>query len=159
VESPPPASPTLQFVEVQVIGPSGTLIAMASNSVAGATVRLPVNALAESGTYRVRVRASASEPTSTGHYLLTVYDSSVVTQPLLLNQGANGDISTPYVVNRWTFAATTNQVVRFDLIGAVASNLRFKLGGPDNWTGFVDLSGNSDPVTLPADGTYVLEAY
>ena len=61
-------------------------------------------------------------------------------------------------MDRWTFTAAANQQVRFDWVNASPASIAFKLTGPNGFTGFSGLTGDSGLITLPADGTYVLEA-
>ena len=42
-------------------------------------------------------------------------------------------------------------------MSAAPATLQFKLTGPNNFTGFSGLTGDSGLVTLPANGTYTLE--
>src|SRR5207244_2727489 len=74
------------------------------------------------------------------------------------NQPTTGVLETPFTLDRWTFAARANEQVMFDWINASAPAIHFQLTGPGGFSGFSGLTGDSGPVTLPADGTYVLEA-
>ena len=56
------------------------------------------------------------------------------------------------------FSSAANQQIQFDLMNATTSSIRYKLTGPDGWIGFGDLSGDSAPISLPASGTYMIEA-
>jgi RHS repeat-associated protein len=153
---PPPVAPTLGRVQVQVLDLQGTVIASASSAGANQTVDLPVGPLLADGNYRVRISAAA--PATTGHYRLAIYDGSITTRPLALNERTTGDTHSPYATDLWTFAAAANQSVQFDLIGSAAAGLRFTLTGPNGFIGFTDLADDSGPVTLTETGVYTLKA-
>jgi RHS repeat-associated protein len=151
-------APTLSRAGVRVLAPNGAVIGGGNSAADGQTVSLLGVQLPATGTYRVQVRAATSLPDARGHYLLAVSDARVDTTALVLNQTVRGVVDTAYSADRWTFAARANRQVRLDVIGS-APGVRFKLTGPNGWVGFIDLAGDSELVTLPADGPYTLEAY
>ena len=103
-------------------------------------------------------RASPSQPTSTGHYVLAVDDATVDVGSLSLNQQYIGTIQTAYSVDRWTFSANAGQQIRFDLINTNSNSIHFQLTGPNGYTAFNGLTGDSSLITLPTSGNYVLTA-
>jgi RHS repeat-associated protein len=155
-EPPVPLPPSLNFADVRLLSPSGAVVASGTSATSGQIVTLLGVELPEDGTYRVQVRAAAGG--DRGNYVLAVWNGTVDTMPVLLNQQTSGVVESPFSVDRWTFAARANQQVRFDWINAAPASIQFKLTGPSNFTGFSGLTGDSGLVTLPADGTYVLQA-
>ena len=93
-----------------------------------------------------------------GRYLLGLWDATPDVNPIVFFQRYVGRIETPYSVDRWMFSSAANQQIQFDLMNATTSSIRYKLTGPDGWIGFGDLSGDSAPISLPASGTYMIEA-
>jgi RHS repeat-associated protein len=154
-----PISPFLGHVEVDLLHPNGSVLASGSSTAAGQIVALRGIELPVDGTYRLRVKAPPGQASTTGNYLLSLYHATVDVRPLVFNQQQVGVIETPYSVDRWTFAASANQQVRFDLINTASAAIRFKLTGPNGWAGFSDLSADSDPITLPSAGAYMLDVY
>jgi RHS repeat-associated protein len=152
-------SPQINYAQVQLLDPSTNLLAQASNSVAGATVALISVQLPVDGTYQVRVHAPANQPASTGNFLVTVWNVTPNVLSLVLNQVANGQITTPYSVDQWDFAASANQQVSFDLVNLAAPGVAFDLKGPNSWNGFSNLVASSSLVTLPTSGNYTLTAH
>ena len=152
-------SPQLGFVEVRVLDAQGTLLARGSNTVVRQTVVLSDVAMPEDGTYRIQVRAPATQPASSGNYLVTVWEVTPEVMPLPFNQRVNGRIETPYSVDRWTFFAVAGQQVRFDWVNASAAGVAFSLRGPDGPLGFANLVADSGLVNLPADGGYSIRAF
>src|SRR5262249_40331236 len=130
----------------------------ASNATPGAIVTIPGFVLPVDGMYRVDVRASSSNPASTGNYVVSVNEARVDVSPLLVNQQYNGTLGTAYDVDRWTFSVTAGQQIRFDLIAAANPSIEFTLTGPDGYVGFRGLTAGSDLLTLPSSGTYTLSA-
>jgi len=157
--SPAPISPYLGYAEVRLLDAAGNVLAMASNTSSGQTVALNDLPLPADGTYRVQVHAPSGHTAATGNYVLSVWDVTADVAPLVLNQQVNGKIETPFSVDRWTFSAVANQQVRFDLVNSSGSGIVFDLAGPSGWTGFSDISGDSDPITLPNSGSYTLTAH
>ncbi len=155
--APPPANPTLGRVALEIFDPAGNLLGAGSSTAPGETVNLLGVGLPVDGTYRVRVRAADDQPDDQGNYLLSVFNASIDVQPLVLNQQSYESIETPYSVDRWTFRADANQVLRLDVINTFSPAIRFRLTGPNGWTGFSDLNGDSDLLALPSTGAYVLE--
>jgi RHS repeat-associated protein len=110
-------------------------------------------------TYLYRVRAFNAAGDSLYSNIITVWDVRADEYPLVFNQQVTGQIETPYSVDRWVFAALSGQQVRFDLKNVSAAGIKFDLKGPGNWTGFQNLTDDSDLITLPTSGTYVLTAH
>ncbi|MFO0880614.1 MAG: RHS repeat-associated core domain-containing protein [Gemmataceae bacterium] len=156
--NPSPVAPTLGFVEVQIVTSSGQVIAFASNELLGVPVTLTLESLPVSGNYFIRVQAPPEHETSTGNYLLTGYDASIDTAPLILNEPMVGLLENTRSFDRWTFTGVANQQVRFDLVNTAFPGPRFSLLGQGGWVGFLDLDNDSGLVTLPSDGTYWVQA-
>ncbi len=151
--------PRLNYAEVQLFDPSTNLLSQASNTVAGVSVVLTSAPLPTDGTYQIFVRAPANQSASTGNFLVTVWDSTKIVSSLVINQQANGQISTPYSVDQWNFSATAGQQITFDLLNTSAPGVAFNLTGPNGWVGFSNLLTSSGLITLPSSGGYTLTAY
>ena len=154
-----PIAPTLQWDQVQLLDPHGQVLATSTNSVAGAVNAFTNISLPEDGTYSLAVKAPAGHVSSTGNYVITAYDVTPNIAPLTVNQVVTGTLTSPYAVHQWTFAATANTQVRFDLLASSATGIQFRLDGPGGYLGFTNLAGDSSLVTLPTSGNYVLTAY
>ncbi len=152
------ASPALGYVRVSLVNAEGQTIAAAENTEAGQTVLLANLAVPAAGVYKIHVHAASAQITATGNYRVTVWDTALDFQPLILNQQHLGHIGTPYDVDHWTFWGNANHQVQFDLINASAAGASFTLRGPGDWVGFAALSSDSDPISLPATGSYTLTA-
>ncbi len=152
-----PVAPNLQWVQVQLLDPSGqTVLATTSNTVAGALADLADVTLPTDGTYTIAINAPSSHVSSTGNYVVTAYDVTPSVDPLQINQVTTGTLNGPYATHQWTFTATANTQVQFDLLAQSASGLSFSLTGPDGYTAFTGLTGDSSLTTLPTSGTYTL---
>jgi len=152
----PPLSPYLGSATVQLLGPAGNVLGMASGYGGPAILREVV--LSADGTYRVQVRATAGSPDSTGNFTVTAWDSTPDVATLLLNQQVTGLIDNPFRTDRWTFAASAGQQVRLDVTGNWPG-VAFDLDGPSGWNAFRDAKGDSSLVTLPYAGSYTLTAH
>ncbi|MBI1915416.1 MAG: hypothetical protein HYS12_11870 [Planctomycetes bacterium] len=154
----PPTAPQLGLAEVRLLDAANKVLATASNSSFGDVVSFSDVPLPADGTYRIQVRAAAGNATATGNYTVTLWNVTSHEFPLTLNQPVAGRIDTPYGVDRWTFSAQAGQTVQFDLFPA-SSGVAFDLRGPNGWVGFTNRTARSDPITLPASGSYVLSAH
>ena len=157
--SPAPVSPYLGYAEVRLLDASGNVLTSASNNSNGQTVSLDDVPLPADGNYRVQVHAPSGHTEATGNYMLSVWDVTADVAPLVFSQQVGGKIENPYSVDRWTFSASANQQVKFDLINTTGAGTVFDLAGPEGWTGFSDISGDSDLITLPSSGTYTVTAH
>lgn len=151
-------APKLDWAEASLLDPTGAIVTRGSNTVAGQTLTLAEAELPMDGTYRIHVRPSASQPSATGNYQITLWQVTPDVAPLVLNQPCHGRIETPYSVDRWTFSAVAGQQVQFDLINASAQSMAFSLHGPAGAVVFTNLIGDSGLLNLPADGGYTLTA-
>ncbi len=153
-----PVAPQLGFVHVDVLDPSGAVLASQSTTSSGVALELLGLSLAAEGVYRVRVRTPDAQPTLTGNYQIGVFDATIDAAPLVFNQTHFGGHETQYSTDRWTFSAAAGQQVKFDLLNTTSSGTRFSLTGPSGLVIFAGASGDSALVTLPTAGQYVLEA-
>src|SRR5262249_16166481 len=115
-------------------------------------------ALPADGTYHLQVQAAPGHSSNTGNYVIVVFDATMSTAQVNLNQTVFGQLPSPYAVNQWTFSAQANDQIQFNLGSAVGAGFVFDLAGPNNYVGFTGLSGNSGLITLPSSGTYTLTA-
>ena len=80
-------------------------------------------ALPADGTYTIAVKAAAGHLASTGNYVVAAYDVTPNVQSLNVNQMTTGTVATPYSTDEWTFSASANTQVQFDLLATSASGL------------------------------------
>jgi len=153
-----PIAPHLQWAQVQLLDPSGNVLASTSSTSAGKIVTLTNVALPADGTYTIAVRAASSHASSVGNYVVAGYDVTPHVQSLNVNQISTGNVPTPYSTDLWTFSAAANTQVKFLLLAESAGGLNFSLTGPNGFTGFTNITGSSTLVTLPTSGTYTLTA-
>ena len=151
--------PYLNYVEAKVADTNGLVLASNTNAASGAVVFLSSVAITNDGTYRVQVHASPASPSSIGHYMVTVWQTTPNVTALTLNQIVSGSIQTPYSVDQWTFGANLNEQVRFHLVSLSGTGVGFDLRGPNGWLGFTNIAADSDFVTLPAPGSYSVVAH
>ena len=154
-----PLQPALNFAQVQVLDPSGTVMASGSNTQAGADVALTGITLTANGTYTVSVQAPASQSGSTGNYLMTEWDATVHSNALNLDETVNGQVSSPYSADQWNFSAVAGEQVQFNLVNSSSSALAFDLTGPNGVTVFADQTTSSGLLALPTAGQYTLTAH
>ncbi len=154
-----PLSPSLNFAEVQLVGPSGSVVATATNAAGGADAILRAVTLPADGTYHIRIQADPGHSTNTGSYLLTLWDAPLQTAALNLNEKTFGQLVSPYAVDQWTFAAAANEQVRFNLIATAMAGFQFDLTGPNGYTAFSGATSSSNLIDLPTSGTYTLTVH
>lgn len=161
---PPPVSPSLIHANVQLLDPSGNVLATAAstNGSSGTAITLSNVNLPVNGTYRVRVSSpSFVTPNGgfvsagTGNYVISLYDSTVTSFALNLNQTTTGALNHPYETDNYTFAAAASTAVQFYVNRADAS-LVFSLTGPNGYSAFTAATAGSSLITLPTTGTYTL---
>lgn len=153
----PALTPALGFAEARLLDAAGNVLATATSVSGGALASITDLVLPADGNYRVQVRAATGHLGDTGNYTVAVYDVRNDNAALPLNQPVFGSIETPFSVDRWTFSATANQQVSFDLRAAASPDLRFDLTGP-NGPVFSGLNADSGLFNLPDTGSYVLIA-
>ncbi len=151
--------PPLNFAYVQLLDPMTNLLAQASNTVPQQVVVITGVTLPMDGIYTVVVRAPANALSSTGNYLVAVWDAPQNVASLVVNEQVHGLIQTPYSVDQWNFSAAAGRQIQFDLANVSAPGLAFNLSGPNGWSGFSNLTASSDLITLPSSGGYTLTAY
>ena len=154
-----PLQPTLNYAQVQILGPSGSVVASATNTQAGADVALLGVQLPVDGTYHIQVQAPPGQSESTGYYVVTAWDAPVRNNALDLGETVAGQLATSYAVDQWNFSAVANEQVQFNLVNSSSSAIEFDLTGPNGYTAFSGLTGSSGLVTLPAAGNYILTAH
>ena len=154
--TPAPLSPQLNWVQVQLLDSSNNVLATAVSSSGGTIVTLS-KAISADGTYKIHVSAAPGHLSSTGNYIVTAWDTTPNVQTLNLNQTETGTLATPFAQDDWTFATTSGQQIQFQLLNSSAAGITFSLTGP-GYTGFTNISGNSNLLTLPASGNYTLVA-
>ncbi len=151
-------APQLNWANVQMFNPVGASLASVSSTVAGAVLTLPNVPTQTTGIYSVRVRAEANRPASTGNYSITAWDSTPRVRALDFNQPVSGSINTPYGQDYWNIVAQAGTQVQFDFLNASSSGITYSLIGPNAYSGFTDISGDSNLLTLPFTGTYSVVA-
>jgi RHS repeat-associated protein len=156
---PVPLQPTLGYAQVQIEDGSGNIIASGTSSQSGADVSLLGVALPADGTYHIVVSAPAAQSSSIGNYTLGLFDATVNTQPLSLNQTITGKLNSGYEIDHYTFSAQANDQVQFHLVAASNSAIQFDLTGPNGYTAFSGTTTSSSLITLPSGGTYTLTVH
>jgi RHS repeat-associated protein len=153
-----PLTPYLSFGQVKLVDSKGNTLATAGNTQSGGDAVLQQVALPADGTYHLKVQAPPGQSSNTGDYGVALFDATVTTAQVNLNQTAFGQLPSPYALNRWTFAAQANDQIQFNPVSTAGAGFVFDLAGPNNYTGFTGLSVSSGPLTLPSSGTYTLTA-
>src|SRR5205823_4489004 len=74
--APAALAPYLNNVRVSILDPNGNVLASATSASSGSVVTLAGIGLPADGTYSVIVQASSSQPSSTGHYMIAVFDAT-----------------------------------------------------------------------------------
>ncbi|MCG8599810.1 MAG: hypothetical protein MI807_06690, partial [Verrucomicrobiales bacterium] len=148
--------PQLEFGDVALVDPQGNEIATLASTAADETVLLSDVPVTQAGIHTLRVRAPSDNTDQTGNYRLSAWDVTPDSNPLVLNQGHVGKIETPYSVDTWTFFASAGQQISLNLRDLSTPGIEFALNGPNDWSGFSQISEDSDPVTLPFSGEYTL---
>jgi RHS repeat-associated protein len=154
-----PLQPALNFAQVQVLDPGGTVVASGSNTQGGADVALTGIALASNGTYSIHVQAPASHSGSTGNYLISEWDGTVRNTSLNVDETVNGQLSSPYSTDQWNFSAIAAEQVQFNLVNSSSTALTFDLTGPNGVTVFAGRTTGSGLLALPAAGQYTLKVH
>jgi RHS repeat-associated protein len=151
-----PLSPSLNFGQAELVSPSGSVVATATNAIGGVDAILRAVTLPADGTYHIRIQAAPGHPTNTGSYLLTLWDAPLHTAALNLNENTYGQLVSPYAVDSWTFTAAANQQIRFNLLATAMQGFLFDLTGPNGYTAFSGATSSSNVINLPTSGTYTL---
>ena len=151
-------NPALGFAHIQVLDPANNVIGTAAGTMNGQSLQLLGFTVPADGIYTIRVQASPLQSTAVGNYLLSAYEATLDTRPLVLNQRATGLLESHFSTDRWTFSANANQQVQFHLVAAASPGIRFQLTGPTGFVGFTDLLADSGLVNLPTTGSYALQA-
>jgi YD repeat-containing protein len=154
-----PLSPSLNFAQVQLIGPNKSVVATASNAASGTDAALQTVTLPADGIYHILVKAGSSNSSNTGGYVLSLWDSPVHTAALTVNEPTFGQLISPYAVDKWTFSATVGQQVRFNLLNTAVPGFLFDLTGPNGFTAFSNATSSSNLIDLPFSGTYTLTVH
>ena len=153
--STPAVSPFLDWGQVSLLNSGGSSLASDSSASSGAFATISSFILPTTGTYTVQVQAPGAESTSTGNYVLAVYNVTPNVSSLTVNQEYTGTVGTAYGVNQYDFTAAAGVQVQLSVIN-VSGGVEFDLTGTGGFTGFTNLTSSSGLVTLPAAGSYVL---
>jgi RHS repeat-associated protein len=154
-----PISPMLKWGEIQLLDPSGNVLATTDDTTSGGVITIDDITLPTDGTYKIRVRAATTQTASTGNYVIASWNVTSTLQALNLNQQVVGNLATPYTIDQWNFAASAGTQVQFDLTAASANGLTYTLTGPGGFSGFSNLTTSSSLINLTASGTYTLTAH
>ena len=154
--APAPLFPNLNFANIQLIAPNNTVLASGNSASSGAAVSLPNVTLPTDGVYSIKIGAATGHTSNTGNYAVAVWDVTPQIQPLLLGQTTNGSIRTPYDFPQWTFTALAGEQIKFHLINETSTGLLYSLSGPNGYSGFSNLTGDSTLIDLPSNGSYTL---
>ena len=59
-------------------------------------------------------------------------------------------------MQKWTFTALADEQVKLHINNQTSPDLFYTLTGPNGFTGFTNIAGDSDLISLPSNGTYTL---
>ncbi len=152
-------SPTLGWATVQLLDSHNNILATSSDVNSGDILKLENVAIPADGVYKIHITASASHNTSTGNYVVNVWESTPNVQTLNVNQIVQGNLSSPNSQDQWTFSAVAGQQVQFHLIPASTVGVTYTLNDANGNPQFTDLAGDSQLISLPSSGTYTLVAH
>jgi RHS repeat-associated protein len=154
----PPLSPGLGFAQIQLVDPSGNVVATASNSTSGNDATISA-ALQSDGTYNLYVQAAPGQGSSTGDYVLSLWNATVHNSPLNLNETTYGQLGSPYAIDNWSFTAVADEQVRLDVLGGAVPGFLYDLTGPNGYAAFSNTTTSSTLINLPAAGAYTLTVH
>jgi RHS repeat-associated protein len=154
-----PPQPTLNYAQVQILDPSGHVVASGTNTQVGSDISLTGLALAASGMYQIQVQAPSAQSGATGNYLVTEWDASSHASGLVFNTAENGQLASAYATDQWTFSAAAGTSVALNLVNTSAPGIEFSLTGPNGFTAFSNASASTSAVVLPSGGSYVLSVH
>jgi len=100
----PPSAPTVNYVQVQLLDPSGNVLMTQTNPQTGGDCTLSGIQLSVSGTYQIKVQVPASEAGSKGNYYVTVWNADIVTNPLNTGATVTNSLNTIYSKDQYTFS-------------------------------------------------------
>jgi RHS repeat-associated protein len=150
-------APALTWATVSLIAPDGnTVLATQTTTTAGQVLTLNGINLPTDGTYTVQVSAASTHSTSTGNYVLGVYNVTSNARPLNLNTNVIGHLAEPFTFDQYTFSAAANAQIQFNLASGSSGALTYTLTGPNGVSVFSNATASSGLLNLPADGTYTL---
>ena len=133
-----PISPTLKWGEIQLLDPSGNVLATKDDTTSGGIITIDDITLPTDGTYKIRVRAATTQTASTGNYVIASWNVTSTLQALNLNQHVVGNLATPYTIDHRKFAAepparrstSTSPPLR-------PTDSTYTLSGPGGFSGFL----------------------
>jgi RHS repeat-associated protein len=158
--SPAAPPPLVGWIQIQLVDSATYLLATKTNSSLGQVVTLTDVVLPADGLYRVVINAPPGQSSSTGNYIVTVWDVTPdVVGSFMLNEQFTGQVDTPYSTDRWPFYGVAGQQVRLNLLNTSTASIVFDLTGPEGWVGFSGITGSSGLITLPSSGVYTLTAH
>jgi RHS repeat-associated protein len=158
--SPPqPLPPTINYAQVQLLDSHNHVLATAANTNSGTDATITGFTLPADDTYRLHITAGPTQPDATGNYIVLAGDATIHNYSLTPNQVTYGNLYSPFAVDRYSFEGRANTSMQLLRVGAQTSGLQFDLVGPNGEVLFSNLTTNSDPVTLPSTGHYVLTAH
>jgi RHS repeat-associated protein len=150
-------APALTWATVSLIAPDGnTVLSTQIATTSGQVLTLNGVNLLASGTYTVQVAAASTHSTSTGNYVLGVYNVTSNARPLNLNSNVVGRLAEPFTFDQYTFSAAANTQIQFNLASGSSGALTYTLTGPNGVSVFSNATASSGLLNLPADGTYTL---
>jgi RHS repeat-associated protein len=154
----PVGGPSLQRVRVELLSPTGAVIATRTNAAltAGSQIELTGLRVPTTGSYRVRVSAPSEFASSTGRYSLWYYEGNVNELNGTVNAPVVGSIDSSYGINRLTFSEVGGQNIRLDVAPGTNPRIKFSLRGPLGEDVFTSISSTSEVFRLPSTGEYTL---
>ena len=150
---------TLDWGQVALVNAGGGSLATAASASSGAIASISGFTLAgQRHVHHPGAGRPSSQASSTGNYVLSVYNVTPNVKTLTLNQPRAGRSTVPTASISGTSPAPSGQQVQLHVINA-SGGVEFDLTGPGNQVLFSNLTADSSLVTLPASGPYVLTAH
>jgi RHS repeat-associated protein len=154
----PALPPFLNWGQVTLLDASGNSLASATSASSGAIASISDFILPANGIYTIEVQAPSAHVSSTGNYVLGVFNVTPNVAPLPINQQETGEIGGAYGVDQYDFTCSAGQQVKLDMINS-SGGVEFDFTGPGGYTAFTNLSSSSGLITLPSTGSYILTAH
>ena len=148
----------MNWGQATLLNASGNPLATASSASSGAIASISGFPLPASGIFTIQVQSTNSGSTSTGNYVLSVYNVTPSVSSLTVNQSYTSTIGSAYGIDQYNFTGNAGQQVQLHVVNS-SGGIDFDLTGPGGYTAFTNLSSDSTLETLPSTGSYVLTAH
>src|ERR1700733_3057433 len=150
-----PISPFLGYAQIELFDPSGNLLSTVNSTTSGALFALLAQDLPVDGDYSIEVHAAPGHVV-TGNYVVGAYNATPNVQALNINQAEAGKIAAPFDFDEWTFSASANTQIQFNLASGSSTGLVYSLTGPNGYSAFSNATTSSPLIDLPTGGAYTI---